>query len=43
MGKFWRENWAWIVAPFVLIVIAVVVILFITEGDAEAPFVYNVF
>jgi len=43
MSNFWRENWPWIVAPFVLIIIAVGVILFLSEGDAEAPFVYNVF
>ena len=43
MDNFFRENWIWIVAPIVVVIVAVAVILFLSEGDPGAPFVYNVF
>ncbi len=39
---FLRENWLYIVAPFVLIVVALL-LLFILGGDSPAGFLYNIF
>ena len=44
MGSFWRENWIWIVAPLVLILVAVTVLVLSSRGDGEdAAFIYNIF
>jgi len=39
---FLRENWLFIVAPFVLILVALVV-LFVLGGDSPSGFLYNIF
>ena len=45
MGAFLKENWLWIVAPMVLVLIAVVVILLsggASDGaEGEAKYIYN--
>ena len=41
MGQFLRENWIWIVAPVLTVVVLVVVILVMSEGDPAADFVYS--
>lgn len=41
MGDFLKENWIWIVAPIVLVGIAVVVILAMSDDDPAAMFIYN--
>jgi hypothetical protein len=43
MGKFFRENWAWIVAPIVVVIVLLVVLVFVFGGDEASPFVYNIF
>ena len=44
MGEFLRENWVWIVAPLVAVVLAVVVLFVLTMGDdSSAPFMYSLF
>ena len=42
MGKFLRENWIWIAAPIVLVLVLVVALL-LMSGDDASPFVYNIF
>ena len=39
---FLRENWLFIAGPFVLIVLALLV-LFILGGDSPSGFLYNIF
>ena len=39
---FLRENWLYIVAPFVLILVALV-LLFVLGGDSPSGFLYNIF
>jgi hypothetical protein len=39
---FLKENWLFIVAPFVLILIALVVV-FVLGGDSPSGFLYNIF
>ena len=39
---FLRENWLYIAAPFVLIVIALI-LLFVLGGDSPGGFLYNIF
>lgn len=45
MKNFLAENWAWIVVPFVLTLVAVGFFVFSSGGggDEANPFVYNVF
>ena len=40
MGRFLRDNWVWIVAPVVIVVILCVVIAWFSQGDSVTPFVY---
>jgi len=43
MGKFIRENWLWIVAPIVIVLVLFVAIIMMSgEGDTS-PFVYQIF
>jgi hypothetical protein len=41
MKEFLRENWLYIVAPLVIVLVGIVVILVLSNG-AESPFTYNV-
>ena len=41
--RFLRENWIWIVAPIVIVLIAVAFLLYNSESDSAAPFIYNVY
>lgn len=41
MGNFLKQNWIWIVAPIVVVAIAVAILLMTTESDPAADFVYN--
>ena len=43
MARFLRENWPYIVIPVVVVIAAVVVLLWLSEGDQGAAFVYDVF
>ncbi len=43
MGKFFRENWAWIVGPIVVVVVLLAALAFFFSGDSSSPFVYNIF
>jgi ABC-type dipeptide/oligopeptide/nickel transport system permease subunit len=42
MGSFLRENWIWIVAPIVLVLILVLAMVYLSAGD-DSPFAYNIF
>lgn len=41
MKDFLRENWIYIVAPVVIILIVILVLMF--TGGSESPFTYNIF
>ncbi len=41
MGNFLKENWIWIVAPVITVIVVVAVILIMGESDPSADFVYN--
>ena len=41
MGTFFKENWIWIVAPIVTVIVAVVILLLTSENDPAGDFVYN--
>lgn len=42
MKRFLRENWLWLVAPFLIVAIGLVVLLFVVGNEAEnSGFVYN--
>ncbi len=41
--QFLRENWLWIVAPIVIVLVAVAWLLYTSESDSAAPFIYNVY
>ena len=44
MLRFLRENWLWIVLPFVVVLAGMALLLFMSNGeDSAAPFQYNVF
>lgn len=43
MGSFLRENWLWIVAPIVLLVVALVVAALALSGNDDGQFIYNIF
>lgn len=43
MGKFIRENWLWIVAPIVIVLVLFVAIIAMGGGDDTSPFIYNIF
>lgn len=43
MGNFFRENWPYIVVPFVLALVGVALLLFLAgEGDSGL-FIYDIF
>lgn len=43
MGKFLRENWLWVALPFIVVLAAMAILILVSEeGDAAAPFIYNV-
>ena len=41
MGNFLKENWIWIVAPVIAVIMVVVVILITSGGDPVEGFIYN--
>ncbi len=41
MGKFFKENWLYIVLPILLVVVGVVVLVFMAESDPASGFTYN--
>ena len=44
MGRFLKENWIWIVAPIVVVAVAVILLLyFVGDNEATAPFTYALF
>jgi hypothetical protein len=43
MGNFLRENWIWIVAPIVIVLVLFVVFIAMSGDDANSPFIYNIF
>jgi hypothetical protein len=40
MGAFLRENWAWIVIPFLLVLGALLLFVYLGDGEAISPFDY---
>ncbi|MFH0945466.1 MAG: DUF5989 family protein [Planctomycetota bacterium] len=46
MGEFWKflmENKAWWITPTVVIILGLVALIWLTDGESIAPFVYNLF
>lgn len=44
MIRFLRENWLWIVLPFVVVSVGMAILIMLSDGsDSAAPFQYNVF
>jgi hypothetical protein len=43
MGNFLRENWIWIVAPIVIVLVLFVVFIAMSGDDANLPFTYTIF
>ena len=43
MKDFLQEFWLWITVPFLLVVVGLAVLWFLSSGDGPTPFVYNVF
>ena len=41
MKAFLRENWAWIVIPFVLVLGGLTLLYFLASDEGASPFVYN--
>ncbi|MFT7676196.1 MAG: hypothetical protein ACI8QC_000164 [Planctomycetota bacterium] len=42
MSNFLKENWVYIVIPIVLVVVGVIVLVMMSEGDPAAAFQYNI-
>ena len=42
MRDFLRDNWLWIVLPFVLILVGLGVIIAVSEQDPASSFVYTI-
>ena len=42
MSNFLKENWIYIVLPIVLVVVGVVILVMMSEGDPASAFQYNI-
>ena len=43
MGNFLRENWMYIVAPLVLILLGLAVFILFFSDSSSSNFIYNIF
>jgi hypothetical protein len=43
MGTFLRENWLYIVAPVVIVVVLLGALAIFSGGGEGSPFIYNIF
>jgi hypothetical protein len=43
MGRFLRENWLYIVAPIVLVILLLGALWILGGGSEASPFIYNIF
>jgi len=43
MGNFLRENWLYIVAPVVIVVVLLGALAILSGGGEGSPFIYNIF
>ena len=43
MKRFLRENWIYIVAPIVIVIVLLGALYFIGGGNEASPFIYNIF
>ena len=43
MGNFLRENWVYIVAPLVLILLGLGVFILFFSDNSSSNFIYNIF
>jgi hypothetical protein len=43
MKRFLRENWIYIVAPIVIVIVLLGALYFIGGGSESSPFIYNIF
>ena len=41
MIRFLKENWIWIVLPFVLVVGGLIAVMMMTQGDDVSEFIYT--
>ncbi len=39
--RFLKENWVWILAPLVGVIIVIVVILVLSDSGPTSDFIYN--
>ncbi len=42
MKDFLKENWIWIVAPFVAACVILVALMFVGGVDESSPFIYTI-
>ncbi|MFT5052174.1 MAG: nitrogen fixation-related uncharacterized protein [Chlamydiales bacterium] len=42
MGSFLRENWPYIVIPIALALIGVAILVYLSGGDSETQFIYDI-
>jgi ABC-type dipeptide/oligopeptide/nickel transport system permease subunit len=43
MSRFLAENWIWIVAPIVIVMVLMVAVVLLTQGNDASPFIYTIF
>ena len=43
MSKFFRDNWIWIVAPIVVVLVAIVLFYWLSDDPGVSPFQYPAF
>jgi hypothetical protein len=43
MGNFLRENWLYIVAPVVIVIVLLGALAIFSGGSEGSPFIYNIF
>jgi hypothetical protein len=43
IGRFLRENWIYVVAPILIVIVLLVALYLLGGGSEAAPFVYPIF
>ncbi len=43
MGRFLRDNWVWIIAPIVVVLVLICLIWYFTDDAGVTPFQYQSF
>jgi hypothetical protein len=42
-GRFLRENWLYVVAPILVVIVILIALYFLGGGSDSSPFVYPIF